>query len=305
MSTPGLERLAEEPGGHAPWLFGMWGLVLILWVGFAFAPAQGSLAWVRTAQAACFGTLDNGLPSAWGWAVLALAPASMLAGLIAVYGGELLAWARRWREGGIAWIAALALVSLLSLVLGWAVQRVLQAQGATRLALADPADEPLPELYPRTALSLPDFKLTDQRGKAVGPGDLKNGPVLLTFAYAHCATVCPFLVRDTLKAVKAVPGTRAYFLTLDPWRDTPGALPGLARRFGMGDESSLLSGKPEAIQALLQGLKVETQRNELTGEIDHPPLVYALDRQGRIAYAFNRPSPRWLSEALQRLQAAP
>jgi protein SCO1/2 len=300
----GPRSLYASPGGAAPWLFGGWALVLALWLAFAFAPAQGSLAWVRTAQAACFGTLDNGLPSAWGWAVLVLAPGSMLAGLLAAYGGELREWLKAGRKGGGTWLAGLALASLLALALGWAAHRVLQAQTAVRLALADPADEPLPELYPVTALPLPDFKLTDQRGEAVGPGSLRGRPTLLTFAYAHCATVCPFLVRDTLRAAKAVPGSRAVFLTLDPWRDTPGSLPSLARRFGLGEESRLLSGDPAQVQALLSGLKVETRRDELTGEIDHPPLVYVLDAQGRIAYRFNRPPERWLSDALRRLQKA-
>lgn len=305
MSTLELEGRAQEPGGEAPWLFAVWALVLAAWLGFAFAPAQGGLAWVRSAQAACFGTLDNGLPSAWGWVVLILAPGSMLAGLLAAYGAELIAWLRGWRDGGRSWIAALALLSLLSLTLGWATQRVLQARRSLAMAFADPADEALPEFYPRTARPLPAFKLVDQRGAQVDPVALKGRPTLFTFAYAHCATVCPFLVRDSLKAVKAVPGTAAVFITLDPWRDTPGALPGLARRFGMGEESRLLSGEPAAIQALLKGLKVETSRNELTGEIDHPPLVLVLDRQGRLTYTFNRPPQRWLGEALQRLKDEP
>jgi len=278
--------------------------VLAGWLLFAFAPAQGGLAWVRSAQAACFGTLEDGLPSAWGWVVLVLAPGSMLAGLLAVYGGDLGAWIGTWRRGGRSWIAALAVLSLLSLVLGWSTQQVLRARSAKVAALAGPADEALPELYPRTALALPAFKLVDQRGQRIGPAELKGRPTLFTFAYAHCATVCPFLVRDTLKAVKAVPGAAAVFITLDPWRDTPAALPGLARRFGMGEESRLLSGEPAQVQALLKGLKVETRRDELTGEIDHPPLVLVLDAQGRLAYTFNRPPQRWLGEALLRLQGA-
>lgn len=296
---------AEKPGGDAPWLFALWAVVLIVWLGFAFAPAQGGLAWVRSAQAACFGTLDNGLPSTWGWVVLVLAPSSLLGSLVAAYGGDLAQWLHARRSFGRSWLAALALLSMLSLTLGWSVQRVLQARQATAIALADPADEALPEFYPRTARVVPPFKLVDQRGQRVDPAALRGRPTLFTFAYAHCATVCPFLVRDSLKAVKAVPGTAAVFITLDPWRDTPAALPGLAKRFGMGEESRLLSGEPAAIQALLKGLRVETSRNELTGEIDHPPLVLVLDSQGRLAYTFNRPPQRWLSEALQRLKDEP
>jgi protein SCO1/2 len=164
------------------------------------------------------------------------------------------------------------------------------------------SDEPLPESYPRLAKDLPRFKLTDQRGQSLDNAALRGKVHVLTFAYAHCATVCPFLVRDTLKAVKALPGVTAVFLTLDPWRDTPSALPSLAQRWGMGDESRLLSGAPKSVVALLEGLGVPFQRDALTGVVDHPPLVYVLDAHGRVAYQFNHPSPAWIQEAVSRLQ---
>jgi cytochrome oxidase Cu insertion factor (SCO1/SenC/PrrC family) len=42
-------------------------------------------------------------------------------------------------------------------------------------------------------------------------------------------------------------------------------------------------------------------RDERTGDIAHPGLVFLVDADGRLAYTFSNPSPAWLREALRRL----
>jgi cytochrome oxidase Cu insertion factor (SCO1/SenC/PrrC family) len=278
------------------WLLGLWAMVTLSWWGFAFAQPGPASAWLKTAQAACFGSLADGLPSAWGWAVLLLAPLSLLTGLLAAYQEEL-ALLRRRRV--LPWLALFGAAFLAQGAwVGLKIHRALRARAM--FSINAPA-EALPESYPRSAGALPSFKLTDQRGRQLDNAGLRGRPHVLTFAYAHCATICPFLVRDTLTAVRAVPGAQTLFLTLDPWRDTPSSLPGLAARWGMGDESRLLSGPPAAVLALLKGLDVPYRRDEKTGVVDHPPLVFVLDAQGRVAYRFNRPNPEWIQEAVRRL----
>src|SRR5262249_4038876 len=68
------------------WLIGTLG-----WWAFAFAPLPAEPAgWLSAARHACFGSADDGLPAAHGWMVLILGPASFLAGIVALWGRQLL-----------------------------------------------------------------------------------------------------------------------------------------------------------------------------------------------------------------------
>lgn len=291
---------AQEPVGPAAWLLGLWAIVSLVWGALALATPGPEAAWLHSAQAACFGTLADGLPSPWGWAVLFLAPLSLLGGLLVAYEQDL----RAFVTGhclGLRCLPVLVVVLLFGVEAVGMTLKVRRAS-AERFALGQTVAEPLPEAYPRFAKALPAFALTDQRGRRVDDRSLKGQAYVLTFAYAHCATVCPFLVRDTLSAVRARPSARAVFLTLDPWRDTVSALPSLAQRWGMGAESQLLSGPPTAVLGLLKGLGIPYKRDEKTGMVDHPPLVYVVDPQGRVAYQLSHPSPAWIVEALRRVE---
>jgi cytochrome oxidase Cu insertion factor (SCO1/SenC/PrrC family) len=302
--TQALKRQESPEGGPAaPWLFGVWALVCILWLALAFAPSEGGQAWLKTLQAVCFGTQDNGLPTAWGWGILILAPLSMLAGLVAAYASDLMAWARARRGPALALLIGFA--ALLGIESAWIAFKVDRASEIFDAFENAPEQEPLPEHYPRGFEAFPAFGLQDQHGRLTRDGAFAGAPSVVAFIYAGCATVCPFLVRDTLSAVGSVKGAKAVFITLDPWRDTPLALPGIARRYGMGEESVLLSGDPSKVAGLLKRLGIDSLRDPLTGEIQHPPLMLVLDAQGRIAYRFNRPSVPWLKSALIRLQKEP
>ena len=55
------------------------------------------------------------------------------------------------------------------------------------------------------------------------------------------------------------------------------------------------------VTAALDGFKVPWQRNESDGDVVHPPLIYVIDGNGRIAYGFNNPPVDWLVDASTRL----
>jgi cytochrome oxidase Cu insertion factor (SCO1/SenC/PrrC family) len=78
---------------------------------------------------------------------------------------------------------------------------------------------------------------------------------------------------------------RVVVVTLDPWRDTPSRLPALAKSYALGEDAFVLSGAVPEVEALLDRWNVARGRDTRTGEIAHPPLVYVLDADGRIAYA--------------------
>jgi cytochrome oxidase Cu insertion factor (SCO1/SenC/PrrC family) len=49
----------------------------------------------------------------------------------------------------------------------------------------------------------------------------------------------------------------------------------------------VLSGQPEQVEHVLNRWRVPRVRNERTGDLSHPTLVYVIAPNGRIAYLVN------------------
>lgn len=283
-----------------------WFAIAAGWWALAFAPLPMPDAWLAAARSVCFGSLPDGLPATWGWMLLWLAPTAVLAFLVAVWGrplGSALATLAR-RGPGIVLLVALAGTLVVGLF------RVGDRVAAARRAAATPeaATEPLPEAYPRTADPAPPLSLVDQTGAPFDLASTRGRPVFVTFAFGHCATVCPLLVGALREARASYPGPPppAVVVTLDPWRDTPRALPGLARAWDLdaGRGELLLSGLPADVVAAAEAWEVGFDRDEKTGQITHAGLVLVLDAEGRIAYRFLGPPAHWLVTAASRLEPA-
>lgn len=287
-----------ERSGLAMLVF--WALsTMTLW-GVAFYPAQAAPEWLVRTQYVCFGTGDNGLPAPYGWILLALAPASLLVGLVVSHGSELQAALRlalRSTPGRVA-TSWLLLTFLAELV--WIGS--LMAAANPRGTLVFETGE-LPPDYPRTTKPLPEFKLVDQAGAALDREAVLGKVTFVSFVFAHCASVCPGLVTDIRSSLLELDPerTRAVLITLDPWRDTPSSLPHLAEQWAIPQNAHLASGSVEDVQQALDRFDVPRVRNEQTGEVDHPALVYVVDEEGRIAYTFNGAPREWLTEAARRL----
>ncbi len=264
------------------------------WALALWPVADASPEWLTRTRVACFRLYDDGLPDAAGWLELIGQPLGMLAVLFAV-------WGRQVRDGLRAlgrsrWGRSILFGSTLAIALGIAgvVVRVGGAIGADELL----ANVPPSASYPRLDRAAPPLELVDQSGAAFHLERLRGRPVLITFAYAHCETVCPLLVSDLLNVRRRFQGSPsgeagldtaqvpyAVVVTLDPWRDTPARLPAIAEAWGLESDAYLLGGEPLQVEATLDAWGVDRWRDDRTGEIAHPALVYILDREGRIAFA--------------------
>lgn len=274
-------------------------LATVVWWALALWPVPGEAPeWLARARSVCFNTRENGLPDASGWLLLIGQPLGMLAALM-------VGWGRPVRAG-IAWLGASAagrtlLVSACVMLLAGlaaAGVRVGSAQQDASFALSGPwADELPPDTYPRLDRPAPGLDLVDQSGSRLGVDDLRGRIALVTFAFGHCETVCPAVVRQTLEAqarlreraaageARADQVPRVVVVTLDPWRDTPSRLPHLAQHWKVDEDAHLLSGEVADVERVLDGWNVARQRDANSGDVTHPPLVYILDAEGRIAYA--------------------
>lgn len=253
------------------------------WWTLALWPSADAPAWVRLTRETCFGTGATGLPDAGGWLVLSGQPLGMLLVLFAGWGSDVKAGLRSamGRVSGQLGVGAAA-----ALLLAGALGVILRVQVADARPFAtSPAEEVAGHLNRLNDVAKP-ISLVDQSGRAITLDQFRGRPVLVTFAYAHCETVCPVLVSEVLGARDALTTRKPVVLivTLDPWRDTPGRLRSMAERWGASGDVHVLSGTPDSVERVLNAWRVPRARNERTGDLSHPSLVYVLGPDGRIAF---------------------
>jgi protein SCO1 len=279
----------------------LWLASTLVWWAFAFMPVPSAPpAWLTAARLACFGPMENGLPGAAGWMMLVLAPLSFLLAIGVLWGAELpvaLRQAARRRLGqGV--FAVLALATIVEGV--WVVQRARTAWAVSAWTPGPLDETALPESYPRQTERAPDFAMVDQHGARISLGGFRGRPVVLSFVFAHCQTMCPFIVATLKRA--ASEDAEVLLITLDPWRDTPSSLPGIARQWELPPAFRVLSSRGVGdVLRVAELYGVTFERNEKTGDIVHPGLVFLIDTDGRLAYTFDNPPAAWVREALHRL----
>lgn len=276
------------------WPLGAAGFILavsVAWWAFALFAVPGAPEWVERARAVCFNLTESGLPDAKGWLLLIGQPPSMLLALYAGWRHQVrdtlrhLADSRLGRRILVG--AAVAAMSFLAIA----------AAQVASLRLPSPAlaanfgpngSEVLPETYPRIDRSWPGTPgLVDQHGNPFVLESLDGRRAFVAFAFGHCTTICPVVVRNSLQARQAASRDMSIVaLTLDPWRDTPSRLPSLAERYGLDPARDfLVGGAPEAVTAVLNAFNMSHRRDPRTGDIIHPSLVYLAEADGTLAYA--------------------
>jgi protein SCO1/2 len=254
------------------------------WWALALWPVGPSVpGWFLRTRVVCFGATPSGLPNAGGWLLLVGQPLGMLAVLGIVWTAELragLALAMSRVAGQLALgIVTAALVA----GIGGAVVRV---AGAGDRPFSAGTDREIAAQLTRVNDAAPALSLVDQHGRSVTLDEFRGRPILVTFAYAHCETVCPAVVADVLAAGRRLTDNAPAILivTLDPWRDTPSRLAAIATTWSVDGEARVLSGPPDIVERTLNAWRVPRVRNERTGDFSHPSVVYVVSPDGRITY---------------------
>jgi protein SCO1/2 len=250
---------------------------LALWPVSSQAPE-----WLLRTRQVCFGSDATTLPNAGGWLLLIGQPLGMMGLLTIVWGNEL-------RQGlGLVMTRAAGQITI-GMVSAALVTGVVGTVVRVRTANGEPFPAGTADLTPlltRVNDPAPGLALTDQAGNVVSLESFRGKPVLVSFAFAHCETVCPLIVEDVMVARSRLGGEApaALIVTLDPWRDTPGRLPTIAKQWRLGTGAHVLSGVPEDVERTLNAWRVPRVRNEKTGDISHPSIVYVIGADGRINY---------------------
>lgn len=278
MTTPARGRAAV-----AALLFIL--LTTVAWWSLALWPVDVTAPeWFVRTRVVCFGATADGLPDAGGWVLLIGQPMGLLLLLAVVWPSDLRAGLARVMSRWSGQLAAGVLAASLVAGLAGAVVRVSGA-GAEPFSTGSIRDRAV--ALTRINDAPPAMSLVDQRGATTTLETFAGRPLIVTFAFAHCETMCPLVVSDVREAAARLSDEAPIVLivTLDPWRDTPARLPTIAESWRLTGEARVLSGEPDVVERVLNAWRIPRVRNELTGDLSHPSLVYVIGRDGRIVYA--------------------
>lgn len=250
---------------------------LALWPMEADAPE-----WIVRTRDVCFGAGASTLPDLAGWLVLVGQPIGMIGLLIAVWGTEL--------RAGLGLLMArtagqMATGVVLALIVGGLAATVARVR-TSGLEVFPAGTVDLATQLTRVNDAAPAVSLIDQSGGPLHLESFRGRPLIVTFAFAHCSTVCPAAVADVLAARRVLDDAHPVVLiiTLDPWRDTPDRLQSIAESWNLTTDAYVVSGPPDDVERALNAWRVPRTRNQKTGDIVHPRMVYVVGANGRITY---------------------
>ncbi len=152
-----------------------------------------------------------------------------------------------------------------------------------------------------------DPELTATDGSAVTKATFQGRRSIVYFGFANCPDVCPTAIARLTAALDILndkPAYDAYFITVDPERDTVEALKGY---LAFDDRLTGVSGDPEKVRALLDAMHVYAKREELPESaigytMAHSSLFYVIDDAGAPTYAITDAlTPDQLAETLRAL----
>lgn len=140
------------------------------------------------------------------------------------------------------------------------------------------------------------FTLTDQNGKPVTEAAFRGQPSVVFFGFTHCPEVCPTTLFELAGWLKTLgdegKDIKAYFVSIDPERDTPDVIKNYVTNFS--DRIVGITGEPDKVRAMAKSFGIYFKRVD-TGEgdytMDHTASVLMLNRKGdffgTIAYEEN------------------
>ncbi|MEP9379533.1 SCO family protein [Aquabacter sp. CN5-332] len=136
------------------------------------------------------------------------------------------------------------------------------------------------------------FKLVDQDGKPATEALLKGKPSLVFFGFTHCPDVCPTALFEMSEIFNALgpdaSKLQAFFITVDPERDTPEAMKAYLSSFS--PQLRGLTGTPEQVDAVKRAYRVYSRKVPLDGgdyTMDHTAVIYLMDKSGTFLAPFN------------------
>ena len=134
------------------------------------------------------------------------------------------------------------------------------------------------------------FALVDQNGHAVTEAAFRGKPTAIFFGYTNCPDVCPTTLYELDGWLREADPDgrriRAYFVTVDPERDTPEIL----NRYVSNVSGRIigLGGEPARVHAMVKGFGIYSRKVPLDAgkpedySMDHTASIFLLNSAGRL-----------------------
>lgn len=142
-----------------------------------------------------------------------------------------------------------------------------------------------------SGLEIPSFELVEATGNndVVTQDDLKGRVSLLYFGFIYCPDVCPTSLRSIADAIDLLEDdaaqVQAWFITVDPERDTPEAL----REFMpmVDDRIRAFTGNPQQITSAQEAFAIVAERTTPAQNpehylYNHTSSTMLVDQNGRL-----------------------
>ena len=132
------------------------------------------------------------------------------------------------------------------------------------------------------------FSLVSHKGERIDNRSLAGRPYIVFFGFTHCPEICPTTLFELDGWLAALgdegKDIRAWFVTVDPARDTPEIMDAYVGN--VSDRIVGITGEPEKVEAMVRSFSIYFKRVELEDgdyTMDHTASVLLLDRKGDFA----------------------
>lgn len=129
------------------------------------------------------------------------------------------------------------------------------------------------------------FELIDHNGNPITEQAFQGQPTALFFGFTHCPEVCPTTVYEMngwfAELGQEAADINAYFVTIDPERDTPELLSAYLE--SQTDRVMGITGEPEKVWEMARGFNVYFRKfdeDESGYNMDHTASIFLLDSKG-------------------------
>ncbi|MDH6232489.1 protein SCO1/2 [Mesorhizobium soli] len=129
------------------------------------------------------------------------------------------------------------------------------------------------------------FALIDQQGQPITEQAFRGHPSAVFFGFTHCPEVCPTTLYELDGWLKKLgdegKDINAYFVSIDPERDTPEAMNTYVTN--VSNRITGITGEPDKVAAMAKSFGIYARKVQLDGgdyTMDHTASVLLLDKKG-------------------------
>jgi protein SCO1 len=151
-------------------------------------------------------------------------------------------------------------------------------------------------------LKAPDFRLTDQDGKAFGMRGYRGKPVIMAFLYSHCQDTCPIQAQQIKGAMNELGhDVPAVAVSVDPAHDTRDSARAFNSKQMMTGRLRWALGSPRQLAPVWKAYAATGQDKDS----EHNARFVLVDPKGiqRVGYPLDKVTPERVSHDLRLLEA--